>query len=257
MADTTKPSTRADVTEPPLEGGEPIPPLAGTGGAGPGGGPIPGDPSSEQVATAQQSHVAGRVGPPTVAQDSDAPWLAPEGVDQIAPGAEMPADTVPMSGPAPQAIVDPATLGAGPYGGDTPADDSPATIRQTKPGTDAVTPEELPPGTPVPSNLSASGGPVQVPPARGAAGDTGAAQTTAAPGSSASPASPAGTSASPDAGTPHTATSAQPGSDEHTPSGSDDSGTSTTPAGTSDPAGSTSESGGSTSGATGSTTPNG
>lgn len=223
--------------------------------------PIPGDVRTEPVSTAAQSHVKGRVGPPTIAQDSDAPWHTPEDVEQIVPGAEAPADTTFEGGPIALAQPDPAYFGAGPYGADTPADESPNTIRATTPGEGPVTADMLPPGTPVPSNLSASGGPVQVPPAKGAAGSTGAgsgtSETTAAPGSSASPASPAGASASPDAGTSHTATSAQPGSDEHTPSGSDDSGTSTTPAGTSDPAGSTSESGGSTSGATGSTTPNG
>lgn len=55
--------------------------------------PVPGDPSTEPVATAQQSHVDGRVGPPTVAQDAAADYFVPEGVTQIEPGAVLPADT--------------------------------------------------------------------------------------------------------------------------------------------------------------------
>lgn len=54
--------------------------------------PVPGDPSTEPVATAEQSHVEGRVGPPTIAQDADADWFVPEGVEQVEPGEEKPAD---------------------------------------------------------------------------------------------------------------------------------------------------------------------
>ncbi|HEY5880106.1 MAG TPA: hypothetical protein VIU11_14445 [Nakamurella sp.] len=155
MADE-KVNTTADTTEPPLAGGEPTPPLAGAGGAGPAGGPVAGDPSSEPVATAQQSHVAGRVGPPTIAQDAAAPWHAPEGVEQIEPGTELPADTVPDGGVVVFAVPDPATFGAGPYGGDTPADEHPATVHQTKPGTDLPGADELPQGTPLPGDKSSS-----------------------------------------------------------------------------------------------------
>ena len=75
MADE-KPTTEATTTEPRGAGhrrgdhhrgdvrGDPSWP-----GAGPEGGPVPGDPRTEPVATAEQSHVAGRVGPPTIAQD--------------------------------------------------------------------------------------------------------------------------------------------------------------------------------------------
>lgn len=55
--------------------------------------PVPGDPSTEPVATAEQSHVDGRVGPPTVAQDAAADHFVPEGVAQIEPGTVLPAST--------------------------------------------------------------------------------------------------------------------------------------------------------------------
>lgn len=54
--------------------------------------PTPGDVRTEPVATAQQSHVDGRVGPPTIAQDATAEAFVPEGVDQVEPGAVLPAD---------------------------------------------------------------------------------------------------------------------------------------------------------------------
>lgn len=48
--------------------------------------PVPGDPTTEPVATAEQSHVAGRVGPATIAEDAAAVEHAPEGVAQVKPG---------------------------------------------------------------------------------------------------------------------------------------------------------------------------
>jgi hypothetical protein len=53
---------------------------------------VPGDVSTEPVATAQQSHVDGRVGPPTIIQDAEADHFVPEGVEQVKPGAVLPAD---------------------------------------------------------------------------------------------------------------------------------------------------------------------
>jgi hypothetical protein len=53
---------------------------------------VPGDVSTEPVATAQQSHVDGRVGPPTIIQDAVADHFVPEGVEQVKPGAVLPAD---------------------------------------------------------------------------------------------------------------------------------------------------------------------
>lgn len=161
--------------------GEAVP---GATGAGPEGGPVPGDPSSEPVATAQQSHVAGRVGPPTIPQDAAADWYVPEGVTQLAPGTVLPADTAAEGGVVAMAVPDPATMGAGPYGGDTPADEAPSVIKQTTPGTEKPGPDELPAGVPVPSDASGSDGPVTSPPAR--------TSTTAAPDSSGSPTSPTG-----------------------------------------------------------------
>lgn len=61
--------------------------------------PTPGDPATEPVATAAQSHVDGRVGPPTVAQDATADYHAPAGVEQIEPGTVLPADTPSVGGP--------------------------------------------------------------------------------------------------------------------------------------------------------------
>jgi hypothetical protein len=226
---TGTPGTASATAEPTEEGTAAATAAAPTG-AGPEGGPVPGDPSTEPVATAGQSHVEGRVGPATIAEDPAASWHTPDDLEQVEPGTVTEDRAYFRGGPVPAALPD-AVLAAQAIDSDDPA---------------ALAALGVSP--------SRSGGPVQVPPRSGAAGTTGPAQTTAAPGSSESPASPTETSASPDAGTP-TATSVQPGSEEHTSSGSDDSGTSTTPAGTSDPAGSTSESGGSTSGATGSTTP--
>jgi hypothetical protein len=60
--------------------------------------PVPGDPSTEPVATGAQSHVAGRVGPPTFAQDSTNFYAQDQGVDQIDPGEVRPAET-PFAGP--------------------------------------------------------------------------------------------------------------------------------------------------------------
>lgn len=134
-----------------------------TAGAGPEGGPVPGDPSSEPVATAAQSHVSGRVGPPSIAQDSDASWHSPEGVAQLDPGAVLPAETAIEGGKIALAQPDPAFFGAGPYGGDTPAPDAPNAIGKVTPGTDKPGPDELPQGTPVPSDDSDSGGPVTSP----------------------------------------------------------------------------------------------
>ena len=51
-----------------------------------------GDPSTEPVATAQQSHVDGRVGPPSIAADADADAFVPDGVEQVKPGTVLPAD---------------------------------------------------------------------------------------------------------------------------------------------------------------------
>jgi len=54
-------------------------------------GRIPGDVTTEPVATAQQSARPGnnRVGPPTIAQDASAEHYVPEGVEQIEPGEEV------------------------------------------------------------------------------------------------------------------------------------------------------------------------
>lgn len=54
--------------------------------------PVPGDVTTEPVATAEQSHVDGRVGPPTIAQDATAEGFVPKGVDQVQPGQVLPAD---------------------------------------------------------------------------------------------------------------------------------------------------------------------
>lgn len=60
--------------------------------------PTPGDVRTEPVATAQESHVAGRVGPRTIAEDSAAVWV--DGVEQIDPGRVL-ADTPEGPGPVP------------------------------------------------------------------------------------------------------------------------------------------------------------
>lgn len=65
-------------------------------------GRVPGDVRTEPVATAAQTarpDVAGRVGPPTIAQDASAEWHTPPGVTQIEPGDEAPADTPQLGGP--------------------------------------------------------------------------------------------------------------------------------------------------------------
>ena len=67
--------------------------------------PVPGDVTTEPVATAQQSHVDGRVGPPTVAQDVEAADFVPDGVDQVKPGAVLPADFAWQGGPLPEGDV--------------------------------------------------------------------------------------------------------------------------------------------------------
>ncbi len=53
--------------------------------------PVPGDVTTEPVSTHQQSHVDGRVGPPTIAQDAAADYFVPEGVEQVKPGDVLPA----------------------------------------------------------------------------------------------------------------------------------------------------------------------
>jgi hypothetical protein len=134
-----------------------------TAAAGPAGGPVPGDPSSEPVATAAQSHVPGRVGPPSIQQDSDATWHTGAGVESVAPGTELDAAYPLVNGPVELVVPDPATLGAGPYGGDTPPDTAPNVVTATKPGTEGPGADELPAGVPTASNASASGGPVTIP----------------------------------------------------------------------------------------------
>ena len=134
--------------------------------------PTPGDVRTEPVSTAAESHVKGRVGPPSIQQDAAAPYHTGEGVEQIKPGQVMPAGTVIEGGPVAYAVPDPATFGAGPYGGDTPADESPATVHATKPGTDLPGAAELPAGVPVPSSLASTGGPVTSPPTSAAPAET-------------------------------------------------------------------------------------
>ena len=179
-------NTTADTTEPPLGEGTPEAPFAG-----PEGGPVPGDPSSEQVATAAQSHVSGRVGPPSIPQDARATHHAPKDVEQIEPGTVLDASTPLEGGAIAFAVPDPSTMGAGPYGGDTPADDAPNKISKTEPGTELPGADELPQGVPTASNQSGSGGPVTIPAGRTAGKDTatsGGSTTPTSPG--ASPASP-------------------------------------------------------------------
>lgn len=183
-----------------------------SGGAGPEGGPVPGDPSTEPVATALQSHVAGRVGPPTIPQDSDAPWHAPDGVEQITPGTVLPANTAAEGGALPVPPL-PAELGAGPYGADTPADEQPNVVHATKPGTEGPTAAELPANTPLPGDKASAS----------SIGGGNATTTTAAPVST-SPTSPTGETASPSSsGSAVTAepadsgSSGESGADEVTP----------------------------------------
>jgi hypothetical protein len=205
MADE-KVNTTADETSPPLGEGTPEAPLAEGVGAGPEGGPVPGDPSSEQVATAAQSHVKGRVGPPSIPQDAAATHHAPKDVEQIEPGTVLDASTPLEGGAIAYAVPDPATMGAGPYGGDTPADAEPNKISKTEPGTDLPGPDELPAGVPQASNTSAAGGPVTIPAGKTAGKDSatsgGSATAPTSPGdspaSSDSPGSAAGDTADPD-----------------------------------------------------------
>lgn len=88
----TDTETREESAEPTAEAREDTPTPTAEGGpaafvpAGPEGGPVPGDPSTEPVATAGQSHVAGRVGPATIAEDPAAPRHTPEGVEQVSGG---------------------------------------------------------------------------------------------------------------------------------------------------------------------------
>jgi hypothetical protein len=178
--DTAEPDTATPTDAPTVE------PTAATAaaptGAGPEGGPVPGDPSTEPVATAGQSHVEGRVGPATVAEDPAAPWHAPEDVEQV-PGGTVAEDRAYFRGGPVEAGLPDAVLAAQAIDSDDP---------------EALAALGVSP--------SRSGGPVQVPPRGGAAGTTGPAQTTAAPGSSESPASPTETSASPDAPGPDAST---------------------------------------------------
>jgi hypothetical protein len=62
--------------------------------------PTPGDVRTEPVATAEQSHVAGRVGPRTVAQDATSAQPAGDALDEVLPGTVL-ADTPEGSGPVP------------------------------------------------------------------------------------------------------------------------------------------------------------
>lgn len=63
--------------------------------------PVPGDPTTEPVATAAQSHVPGRVGPVTVPEDATATWQpAGDGLDEVEPGV-IRADTPEGTGPVP------------------------------------------------------------------------------------------------------------------------------------------------------------
>lgn len=145
-------------------------------GAGPEGGPVAGDPSTEPVATAAQSHVAGRVGPPSIQQDEAAPWHTGEGVVTIAPGAVNPAETAINNGPVAFAVPDPAFFGAGPYGGDTPAPEAANAIAATVPGEDDPGADELPAGTPQHAAAQAAG--------KGTATSGGSASTPTSPGDS-------------------------------------------------------------------------
>ena len=124
------------------------------------------------MATALQSWDSGtRTGPATIAQDSDAPWHAPEGVAQVAPGEMVPPDH-PASGAIAGATVDPqmvATLG----------------MERGAP----VTAAELPAGVPTPSSLAGSGGPVTSPPTSAAPAET-SESAGAAPSGESEPESP-------------------------------------------------------------------
>lgn len=75
--------------------------------------PTPGDPATEPVATAAQSHVPGRVGPRTIPEDAAAVALAPgdDGLSEVRPG-EILADTPEGLGRVPVAVVDEDPVGA-------------------------------------------------------------------------------------------------------------------------------------------------
>lgn len=92
---TTEPTT----AEPDTEGGPAAFVLAG-----PEGGPVPGDPSSEPVATEGQSHVPGRVGPATIVEDPAAPRHTPEGVEQVPGGTVAPDRGYFRGGPVPDTL---------------------------------------------------------------------------------------------------------------------------------------------------------
>ncbi len=65
--------------------------------------PTPGDPRTEPVATAEQSHVAGRVGPRTIAEDATSVQPAGEYLTEVEPGVIL-ADTPEGPGPVPAVL---------------------------------------------------------------------------------------------------------------------------------------------------------
>lgn len=65
--------------------------------------PTPGDVRTEPVATAAQSHVAGRVGPATVPEDATSVQPAGEHLDEVMPGQVL-ADTWEGPGPVPVVV---------------------------------------------------------------------------------------------------------------------------------------------------------
>jgi len=75
--------------------------------------PTPGNPATEPVATAAQSHVPGRVGPRTITEDAAAVALEPgdDGQDEVLPG-EILADTPEGLGRVPVMLVDEDPVGA-------------------------------------------------------------------------------------------------------------------------------------------------
>lgn len=154
-ATTSEPTAEPDEPTATTSAAEAPTPQAADGPAGPAGGPVPGDPSSEPVATALQSWDPGmRTGPQTIAQDSDAPWHTPAGLPQVAPGEVVPPDH-PASGAIAGATVDPQTV---------------ATLGMERGA--PVTAAELPAGVPVPSSLASTGGPVSSPPTSAAPVET-------------------------------------------------------------------------------------
>lgn len=74
--------------------------------------PTPGDVRTEPVATAAQSHVAGRVGPATVPQDATSVQPAGEHLDEVMPGQVL-ADTWEGPGPVPVVVVEEDPIGEG------------------------------------------------------------------------------------------------------------------------------------------------